>query len=99
MQGLFSKYYSIFNDGILKFTMELNEIMVRTLSENFEVINISWALTKIPGGSLNASKLCNQIMSIIISVQHFNDKITPTPPSIFKCCSLSSVDIEIKIFC
>ena len=65
---------------------------------------------------MNASKLCNQIMSIFSSVQHFGghcfedpkslflknylidfpDKITLTPPSIFKCCSLSSVDFELK---
>ena len=42
--------------------------MVRTLSENFEVTNIPWALTKIPGASMNASKLCNQKMSIISSI-------------------------------
>ena len=65
---------------------------------------------------MNASKLCNQIMSIISTAQHFDgrcfedaksaflknyqihfpDKITLTPPSIFKCCSLSSVDFELK---
>ena len=32
MQGSFSKYYSIFNDEIQKFTMELNRVMVRTLN-------------------------------------------------------------------
>ena len=42
--------------------------MVRTLSENFEVTNIPWALTKIPRASMNASKLCNQKMSIISSI-------------------------------
>ena len=51
--------------------MELNGVMVRTLSENFEVTKIPWALTKIPGGSMNASKLCNQMMSIVNSIQHF----------------------------
>ena len=116
MRGLFSQYYSIFNDEIQKFAMELNGIMVKTLSENFEVTNIPCALTKIHGGSMNASKLCNQIMPIINSVQHFGchcfedakstflknyqihfpDKITLTPQSIFKCCSLSSVDFELK---
>ena len=65
IRGSFSKYYSIFNDGIQKFTMELNGVMVRTLSENFEVTKIPWALTKIPGGSMNASKLCNQMISIV----------------------------------
>ena len=74
------------------------------------------ALTKIPGGSVNASKLCNQIMSIISNVQnfgdrcledaksdflknyqiHFPDKITLIPPAIFRCCSFSSVDFELK---
>ena len=68
MQGSFSKYYSIFNDGMQKFTMELNGVMVRTLRENFKVTNTPWALTKIPGGSMNASKLYNQIMLIISSV-------------------------------
>ena len=71
MQGSFSKYYSIFNDRIQKFTMKLNGVMKRALSENFKVTNLLWELTKIPGGSINASKLCNQIMSIISSVQNF----------------------------
>ena len=71
MQGSFSKYYSIFNDEIQEFTMELNGVVVRTLTGNFEVTIIAWLLTKIPGGSINASNICNQIMSIISSVQHF----------------------------
>lgn len=90
--------------------------MVRTLTKSSEATNILWTLTKIPGGSMNASKLCNQIMSIISSVQHFCgcsfedtkstflkiyqihflDKNILTPPLIFTCCSLSSVNFELK---
>ena len=116
MRGPFSKYYSIFNDGIQKFSMELNGVMLRTLTEKFEVTNIPWALTKIAGGSMDARKLCSQIISIVSSVQQFGsnpfqdaksefvkehlvrfpDLIPPTPPTIFKCCSLSSLDFELK---
>ena len=35
MWGSFLEYYSIFNDRIQKFTMEINGVMVRRLSENF----------------------------------------------------------------
>ena len=83
MQGSFSKYYSIFNDRIQKFTMELNRVMIRTLSKNFKVTNLLWELTKIPGGSINASKLCNQIMSIIKSVQHFGGRCFDDAKSAF----------------
>ena len=50
MRGSFSKYYSIFGDGIQKFIMKLNGVMVRTLSENFEVTNISLSINQDPWG-------------------------------------------------
>ena len=50
MRGSFSKYYSIFGDGIQKFIMELNGVMVRTLSENFEVTDISLSINQDPWG-------------------------------------------------
>ena len=50
MRGSFSKYYSIFGDGIQKFIMEPNGVMVRTLSENFEVTDISLSINQDPWG-------------------------------------------------
>ena len=54
--------------------MELNGVMVTVLREHFKVTNLPWTLTKIPGGSMNARKLCNQIIPIISSVQHFGGR-------------------------
>ena len=63
--------------------MEINGVMVRSLSENFSVTNIPWALTKIPGGSMNASKLFNHTMSFISSVQHFGARCFEDAKSAF----------------
>ena len=71
-----SKFYSIFNDGIQKFSKELNGVMLRTLDENLIITNIPWALTSIEGGSMNSIKLCSQIMSIISSINKFKFGIT-----------------------
>ena len=64
--------YQKLNDGIQKFSMELNGTMVRTVDENFNIVNIPWSLSKIPGGSSNANKLCSQIMSVIRTVNKFS---------------------------
>ena len=72
MQRPFSKYYSIFNDGIHRGSME---VTAGTRSENFEVIIIPWALTNIPRGSINTSKLLRHIMFIIssINIQYYSE--------------------------
>ena len=67
-RGPLSKWYSIFNDGIQKFTMELNGVMIRCLDENYKITNIPWALTKIPGGSMDSQKLCDQIITQIATI-------------------------------
>ena len=116
LRGPFAKYYSIFNDGIQKFSMELNGVMIRTLNPDFDVVNVPWALSKIPGGSMDHTKLVSQIISVINNVQTFGassfedakitflrnfeaefpDSIAPSPPSIFRCCKMSSIDFETK---
>ena len=69
MQRPFSKYYSIFNDGIHRGSME---VTAGTRSENFEVIIIAWALTNIPRGSINTSKLLRHMFIISsINIQHY----------------------------
>ena len=104
MRGPFGKWYSIFNDGIQKFCEELNSVMVRTLDENYNVTNIPWALTEIPGGSMNSTKLCDQILtqlSLVLKISVTAEEeilkklreveaqtIHPLPPPIFKCCTL-----------
>ena len=72
MQRPFSKYYSIFNDGIHRGSME---VTAGTRSENFEVVIIPWALTNIPRGSINTSKLLRHIMFIIssINIQYYSE--------------------------
>lgn len=65
LRGPFSKYYSIFHDGIQKFGMELNGVMARALNENLNIVNVPWALTKIPGGSLDSGKLVSQILAVV----------------------------------
>ena len=52
-KGSFGRFYSILNDGIQKFCNEYNGVFLRTVDEDFDVKNLPWALTKIPGG-LNA---------------------------------------------
>ena len=45
----FGKFYSILNDGILKFCNEYNGVYLRTIDGEFAVRNLPWALTQIPG--------------------------------------------------
>ena len=51
------------------------EVTAGTRSENFEVIIIPWALTNIPRGSINTSKLLRHIMFIIssINIQYYSE--------------------------
>ena len=36
LHGSFAKYYSVPNDGIQKFSMELNGVMIRTLNDDLK---------------------------------------------------------------
>ena len=38
--GPSSKYYSVFNDGIQKFSMGLNGVMICTIDEDLKIINV-----------------------------------------------------------
>ena len=67
----FSKDNLTSNDGIQKFTINLNGFRVRTWREHFEITQINWVLTKIPEGSVNESTLCNQVMFIISIIKIF----------------------------
>ena len=112
LRGPFAKWYSIFNNGIQKFSMELNGVMIRTLDENLTITNIPWALTKIPGGSMDSDKLCSQLLlqiQCVIKVEPTAesqflkkqqilepDVIHPVPPTLFRCCKLESVDFDKK---
>ncbi len=64
-----SDYYSIMHDGIQKFRMELNGVILRTIDTDLEVLNIPWMLKEIPGGSLNADKLVIHVMNVIGSIR------------------------------
>ena len=48
--------------------MELNGVMIRCLDETYKITNIPWALTKIPGGSMDSQKLCDQIITQIATI-------------------------------
>ena len=74
MRGGLAKHYSIFTDGIQKFSMELNGSMIRTLDEDFSIVNLPWGLSEIPGGSMDHKKLSYQYLKIIAQVTVFNDK-------------------------
>ena len=67
----FAKYYSISNDGIQKFLMELNGVMIRTLNDDLKITNVPWALTEIDVGSMDANKLCSQVVNIISNLNKF----------------------------
>ena len=47
--GPFGKFYSIMNDGIQKFSTEFNGVFLRTIDTDFDITNLPWALTQIPG--------------------------------------------------
>ena len=62
------KIFSLMHDGIQKFSRELNGVMVRTLSEEMDVITVPWKLTEIEGGSLNSDKLVDHLIRMIGSI-------------------------------
>ena len=63
------KWYSLMHDGIQKFSKELNGVMVRTLTEEFDISTVPWRLVEIPGGSLDSEKLTVHIVNMIKSIQ------------------------------
>ena len=63
--------FSIFNDGIQKFSKELNGVMMRALDDEWNIVNIPWALSNIPGGSMDNVKLASQLVSVMGSIQSF----------------------------
>ena len=48
--------------------MELNSVMIRTLTDDLKIRNIPWALTEIDGGSMDGNELCSQVVKIISNV-------------------------------
>ena len=67
------KFYSIMHDGIQKFLKEFNGVFIRTLDSEFDIVNLPWALTNIPGGSMDHSKLVHQLISVITSIKKFRN--------------------------
>ena len=51
--------------------MKLNGVMIRTLNDDLKTTNVPWALTEIDGGSMDANKLCSQVVRIISNVSKF----------------------------
>ena len=79
-------FYSIMHDGIQKFGMELNGVILRFATPELDVVNIPWKLTEIPGGSLNANKLINHLFNIIFSVQQVRyPDIEPADKELSRC--------------
>ena len=67
----FGKFYSIMNDGIQKFCVEYNGVFIRTVNADLGVSNLPWALTGIPGGSMDHIKLVKQLINVITTVKKF----------------------------
>ena len=68
----YGKYYSIMHDGIQKFSRELNGVHLRTVKfddDGVDVVIVPWKLTEIPGGSLNALKLCTHVWNTMSTVK------------------------------
>ena len=61
------------HDGI-KLGMELNSVMIRTLSSDMKVSVVPWMLKEIPGGSLNVEKLVTHLIDVIKSVKPLGNK-------------------------
>ena len=51
--------------------MELNSVMIRTLNDDLKSRNVPWALTQIDDGTMDANKLCSQVVKIISNVNKF----------------------------
>ena len=71
LRDSFAKYYSVSNDDIQKFSVELNGVMIRTLNDDLKITNVPWALTEIDGGFMDETKLCSQVVNIISNVNNF----------------------------
>ena len=65
------KWYSLITDGIQKSTKQLNGVMIRTLDENYKIINMLCALSVITGGSMDLNKNCTHLLAQITSLNKF----------------------------
>ena len=74
-------FFSLMHDGIQKFGMELNGVIVRTINNDIDVVNVPWTLKMIPGGSMNADKLVIHLLKTIASLENLGsqsaDKVIP----------------------
>ena len=74
-----------------------------------EPITVPWSLTEIKGGSLNAEKLCQHIISIIKSIHPIRENAStvimqqmrdnpsiPIPPSYFQICEVLNFSNDEK---
>ena len=73
LKGPFGNIYSVFMDGIQKFCRELNGSFARTVDQDFNIVNIPWALTEIEGGSMNATKLMVEILAVISKIHPISE--------------------------
>ena len=67
LSGPFVRHYSIFNDGIL------NSVMMHVLDKDFNIVINPCTLTRIPGGFMDHIKLAAQILSIVNSIQTYEN--------------------------
>ena len=51
--------------------MELNSVMIRTLNDDLKIRNVPWVLTEIDDGSMDANKLCSQVVKIVSNANKF----------------------------
>ena len=61
------------HDGIQKFSKELNGVMVRNLTEAFDISTVPWRLVEIPGGSLDSEKLMVHLINMIKSIHSLGE--------------------------
>ena len=74
LNGPFGKFYSVMNDGIQKFGHEFNGVFLRTVDDaDLDIVNLPWALSDIPGGSMDHTKLEKQLLDVIGKVKIFKD--------------------------
>lgn len=84
--------------------------MARTTSDEMDPVNVPWSLTEIKGGSLNAEKLYEHIISTIQSIhplyhnasstmmrRYGDDPLIPLPPSYFRVCEIITFSEEQKL--
>ena len=94
------EFYSLMHDGIQKFGMELNGVIVRTINNDIDVVNVPWSLKMIEDGSM---KLVVHMLKTIASLENLgnrsadkvishmllqkNDALSfPSPPIYFSAC-------------